>query len=310
MQKLLREMAEVNHLLQKYRSMPQAGRVLQHKDGTSEEVKDLLGPEPGGSSTSPASSSIASDFIADDLLEQKSNNLSNSNTELADVPFIGFDRSMTPAMPRKLKNPTPVTSSVLDDLTTLIDVDLFVKQTSPQPFKIKKPSLNDLCMSSSSMPNDSINSLDSWVKSSFESSMPSTLPEKVEFDSKAIQIANLPPKTVLNKQDILILLYSCLPQQQHRTVRSFIVTIINTNVDTLRYLQLKMNTTNKKASVRLEDKGPLELNGMSPIAPIATVHLLLYVLLLDEIHEIDLDFALTYTKQFEYSISGNVVVQL
>ncbi|KAE9415470.1 hypothetical protein Angca_009277, partial [Angiostrongylus cantonensis] len=301
---------QVNQLLQKYRNLSQTGRFRQHNGGTSEEVKDLLGPETSESLTSPASSAMTSDFIAENLLEQKCDHLSNTNTELVDVPFIGFDRSMTPAMPRKLKHPTAASSSVLSDLTTLIDVDLFAKQTSPQTFKTTKPSLNDLCMSSSSLLNASTNLLDYLAKTTFESNPLPILPERVTFDPKAVQIANSPPTTVLNKQNIIILLYSCLPQQRDQRVRSFIVTIINANVDTLRCLQLKMSTTSKKASVRLEDKGPLELKGMLPIAPIATVHLVLYVLLLDEIHEIDLDFSLTYIQQFEYSISGNVVVQL
>lgn len=42
----------------------------------------------------------------------------------------------------------------------------------------------------------------------------------------------------------------------------------------------------QKASVRLEDKGPLELAGLSPLAPAPTVYLMLYVLLLDEMQEV------------------------
>ncbi|ETN68986.1 hypothetical protein NECAME_01096 [Necator americanus] len=65
-----------------------------------------------------------------------------------------------------------------------------------------------------------------------------------------------------------------------------------------------------KASVRLEDKGSLELSGVTPKAPVPTAYLMLCVLPLDDIHEVDLDFSLTYTQQFERSITGNIVLPL
>ncbi|XGW32484.1 hypothetical protein V3C99_017213 [Haemonchus contortus] len=300
---------QVNQLIQKYRNFSQTGRLRQHNGGTSEESADLLGPETGEALVAPTSSTVPLDFTTDDFLDQKCKDMTSTSTEFADVPFIGFDRSMTPALPRKVKSPSQPTASVLDDLSTLIDGDLFAaKPASPATFKPTKPTLNDLC-TSSSVSNVSISPLDALAKSNFESELLSILPEKISFDPRSVQIACTPPKTVLNKQNILIMLYNCVPQP-NPTTRSFIVAIINANVDTLRHLRLSMSTSNKKASVRLEDKGPIDLVGVSPLAPVATVYLMLYVLLLDEIHEVDLDFSLTYTQQFERSITGNIVLQL
>ncbi|VDK61192.1 unnamed protein product [Cylicostephanus goldi] len=217
---------------------------------------------------------------------------------------------MTPALPRKVKSsPSPQpSSSVLDDLSTLIDGDLFSKQPPVQTFKTVKPTLNDLC-TSTTVPNVSISPLDSLGRSNFEADLLSILPERISFDPNSVQLANVPPRTVLNKQNILILLYNCVPQA-HQSARSFIVAIINTNVEKLRHLRLTMSTANKKASVRLEDKGALELAGVTPNSPIATAFLMLCVLPLDDIHEVDLDFSLTYTLQFERSITGNIIVAL
>ncbi|EYB93175.1 hypothetical protein Y032_0185g1028 [Ancylostoma ceylanicum] len=218
---------------------------------------------------------------------------------------------MTPALPRKVKPSPQPTPSVLDDLTTLIDGDLFSKQPPPQTFKTIKPTLNDLC-TSSSVSNVSISPLDSLGRSNFESDLLSILPERISFDPNAVQLANVPPRTVLNKQNIHIFLYSCVPQSHHppSSTRSFIVAIINTNVETLRHLRLTMSTANKKASVRLQDKGSLDLAGVTPKSPVATAYLMLCVLPLDDIHEVDLDFSLTYTQQFERSITGNIVLPL
>ncbi|KAK5979360.1 GAT domain-containing protein [Trichostrongylus colubriformis] len=302
---------QVNQLIQKYRNFSQTGRLRHHNGGTSEESADLLGPETNEVATTaaPTSSTVPLDFSTDDFLEQKCKSSTSTSADFADVPFIGFDRSMTPALPRKVKPPSQPTPSVLDDLTTLIDGDLFAKPSSPPKFKPPKPTLNDLC-TSSSVSNVSISPLDSLAKSNFESELLSILPEKISFDPRAVQIANVPPKTVLNKQNILIMMYSCVPQQPNPTTRSFIVAVINANVETLRHLRLSMSTANKKASVRLEDKGPMDLAGVSPLVPVATVYMMLCVLLLDEIHEVDLDFSLTYTQQFERSITGNIVLQL
>lgn len=194
---------------------------------------------------------------------------------------------------------------MLDDLSTLLDGDLFAKPAS-MPLNTGKPTLSDLC-SSSSASKVSSSALDALARSNFEVELLSMLPEKITFNPKVVEIANVPPKAVLNNQNILILLYSCSPQL-NSTTYSFIVAVINTNVDTLRHLQLRMSTANKKASVRLEDKGPLELAGLSPLAPAPTVYLMLYVLLLDEMQEVDLDFSLTYTQQFERSITGSIVL--
>ncbi|WKY17025.1 hypothetical protein Q1695_001556 [Nippostrongylus brasiliensis] len=302
---------QVNQLIQKYRNFSQTGRVRQHNGGSSEESADLLGPDSSDVLTAPTSSNVPLDLASDDFFEQsKSKDATNaSNTEFADVPFIGFDRWMTPALPRKVKPPpSPQTSSVLDELSTLIDGDLFAKPTSPQTFKTAKPTLNDLC-TSSSVSNVSISPLDALTRSNFESELLSILPEKISFDPKVVQIVNVPPRTVLNKQNIHILMYSCTPQPTP-TTRTFVLAIINTNVDALERLRLSMSTANKKVSVRLEDKGPLDFAGVSPLAPVATAYLMLCMLLLDEIHEVDLDFSLTYTQQFERSITGNIVIQL
>ncbi|KAK6766342.1 hypothetical protein RB195_025943 [Necator americanus] len=300
---------QVNQLIQKYRNFSQTGRVRQHNGGSSEEAADLLGPEPNDSVTGPTSSTVPLDFNADALLKQKfSKEVPSSSSEFADVPFIGFDRSMTPALPRKVKPPSQPATSVLDDLTTLIDGDLFSKQPPSQTFKNIKPTLNDLC-TSSSVSNVSISPLDNLNRSTFEADLLSILPERISFDPNTVQLANVPPRTVLSKQNIHILLYSCVPQLRQST-RSFIVAIINTNVDTLRRFRLMMGTANKKASVRLEDKGSLELSGVTPKAPVPTAYLMLCVLPLDDIHEVDLDFSLTYTQQFERSITGNIVLPL
>ncbi|VDL71066.1 unnamed protein product [Nippostrongylus brasiliensis] len=280
-------MFQVNQLIQKYRNFSQTGRVRQHNGGSSEESADLLGPDSSDVLTAPTSSNVPLDLASDDFFEQsKSKDATNaSNTEFADVPFIGFDRWMTPALPRKVKPPpSPQTSSVLDELSTLIDGDLFAKPTSPQTFKTAKPTLNDLC-TSSSVSNVSISPLDALTRSNFESELLSILPEKISFDPKVVQIVNVPPRTVLNKQNIHILMYSCTPQPTP-TTRTFVLAIINTNVDALERLRLSMSTANKKVSVRLEDKGPLDFAGVSPLAPVATAYLMLRMLLLDEIHEV------------------------
>ncbi|ETN68987.1 VHS domain protein, partial [Necator americanus] len=159
---------QVNQLIQKYRNFSQTGRVRQHNGGSSEEAADLLGPEPNDSVTGPTSSTVPLDFNADALLKQKfSKEVPSSSSEFADVPFIGFDRSMTPALPRKVKPPSQPATSVLDDLTTLIDGDLFSKQPPSQTFKNIKPTLNDLC-TSSSVSNVSISPLDNLNRSTFE----------------------------------------------------------------------------------------------------------------------------------------------
>ncbi|KJH40114.1 hypothetical protein DICVIV_13958 [Dictyocaulus viviparus] len=221
---------------------------------------------------------------------------------------------MTPAIPRKAKQqPNPLssaTSSVLDDLSALVEGDLFAKQTKSQIFKPTKLSLNDLCIHSS-MSNTSVNPIQSSSRLNIESELLAVLPEKISYDPKTVQLANVPPTTMLNKQNIIILLYSCIPQQQQScTTRCFIVTILNTNVEALRCLRLTITTTNKKALVRLEDKGELVLSAVSPNAPIATVYLMLCVLLLDDIHEIDLDFSVSYVQQYEKSITGNIIIQV
>ncbi|PIO76384.1 hypothetical protein TELCIR_01534 [Teladorsagia circumcincta] len=284
---------QVNQLIQKYRNFSQTGRLRHHNGGTSEESADLLGPETNEVVTAPTSSAVPLDFNADDFLEQKCKDTTSTSTEFADVPFIGFDRSMTPALPRKVKPPSHPSPSVLDDLSTLIDGDLFAKPTSPPTIKhLFGKVLHDVAFVL----------LDGLPRSE----LLSILPEKISFDPRAVQIANVPPKTVLNKQNILILMYNCAPQP-NPTTRSFIVAVINANVDTLRHLRLSMSTANKKASVRLEDKGPIDLAGVSPLAPVATVYLMLCVLLLDEIHEVLKFFFENFKSQRGQSnVSNNI----
>lgn len=275
---------QVNQLLQKYRNFSQTGNVRLHDGGASDESADLLGPESCSVVATQTPCADPLSFNTGDFLEQQEcGETSSTCTELADVPFIGFDRLMTPALPRKAKPQPRAASSVLDDLSTLLDGDLFAKPAS-MPLNTGKPTLSDLC-SSSSASKVSSSALDALARSNFEVELLSMLPEKITFNPKVVEIANVPPKAVLNNQNILILLYSCSPQL-NSTTYSFIVAVINTNVDTLRHLQLRMSTANKKASVRLEDKGPLELAGLSPLAPAPTVYLMLYVLLLDEMQEV------------------------
>ncbi|KHJ83543.1 hypothetical protein OESDEN_16758 [Oesophagostomum dentatum] len=113
---------------------------------------------------------------------------------------------MTPALPRKAKSPSQPSPSVLNDLTTLIDGDLFSNQPPHHTFKTMKPTLNDLC-TSSNISNVSISPLDNLGRSSFEADLLSILPERISFDPNAVQLANVPPRTVLNKQNIHIYLY-------------------------------------------------------------------------------------------------------
>ncbi|KAK6039528.1 hypothetical protein COOONC_22967 [Cooperia oncophora] len=124
-----------------------------------------------------------------------------------------------------------------------------------------------------------------FAEQTYESELLSVLPEKISFDPRTVQIANVPPKTVLNKQNILIMMYSCVPQPSP-TTRSFIVAVINANVETLRHLRLSMRAqpTRKPqyvSSTKVQSTWP-----------------------------VDLDFSLTYTQQFERSITGNIVLQL
>ncbi|VDO19961.1 unnamed protein product [Heligmosomoides polygyrus] len=78
---------------------------------------------------------------------------------------------MTPALPRKAKPQPRAASSVLDDLSTLLDGDLFAKPASmpyaPVSLNTGKPTLSDLC-SSSSASKVSSSALDALARSNFE----------------------------------------------------------------------------------------------------------------------------------------------
>uniref|UniRef100_A0A1I7WWW8 GAE domain-containing protein n=1 Tax=Heterorhabditis bacteriophora TaxID=37862 RepID=A0A1I7WWW8_HETBA len=274
-------------------------RLARTEQNSHLERLDLLGAdltESTFNSERSHLSDISPVLETDDIFD--TNHKESITNDFPDVPFIGFDRMLTPALPRRspMKN---IASSqpILSSLSALIDGDLFsTTPDHPQAFKSLKPTLNDLCSSL----------LTNSISNDFPTSI---LPETISLDPKTVQLAVNPPSAVLDKQNINILLY-CSNFLHITGMKTYVLAIFNTHVEACHNIQLIMGTTNKKVSIRLQSGESFDLLGVSPCRPISTVYRTLCILPLGDVKEVDVDFSLSYTQNYDRSITGNFILTL
>ncbi|CAD6193029.1 unnamed protein product [Caenorhabditis auriculariae] len=233
--------------------------------------------------------------------------------EQPDVPFIGFEKNMTPVLPRRSGQKSVDSRRLLEkNVKPLFDVGIFEENTNHTFSEPKKPTLNELCHSGATSSAFLLDQLDSAfpVTSSSKTihhdngyfrTPANIFPETITFDPNQVELDFRDPVVILDKEYIRVVLY-WTKLDPKSLIRSFIISASNVHVETLHDVRLTMWTTDQKCA--------FDLPGFSLAHQKSEpTNRMMCVLPIGEVIEAEIDFSISFTHHFERTITGSFTLK-